>query len=156
MKDFFKKYVLGFVLGALIFGPLSYVTATTIAARNITYNGANTNSSLTDVQAAIEQLYNMSETKPLITFIVNGTTYQAEQGMTWNTYISSSYNTLPFRLSVSLNGAEDVVCLENMSCLPEVTDKNSLIINNKTYTYDSRCIDTCMSGPSVEPGPGIK
>jgi hypothetical protein len=61
MKDFIKKYAIGFILGAIIFGPLSYVTAATIAARNITYNGANTNASLTNAQDAIEELYNRSE-----------------------------------------------------------------------------------------------
>jgi hypothetical protein len=64
MKEFLKNYFFGFVLGALIFGPLSYVTATTIAARNITYNGTNTNVSLTNVQDAIEELYRMNLPKP--------------------------------------------------------------------------------------------
>ena len=74
MIEFIKKYGIGFLLSAIIFGPLGYVTATTIAARNITYNGANTNSSLTDVQAAIEELYSLSE-KPVpqsITIVVDG------------------------------------------------------------------------------------
>ena len=73
MKDFIKKYVLGFTLGAIIFGPLSYVTATTIAARNITYNGSNTNANLTNVQDAIERLYYMSE--PHINLVIENVSY---------------------------------------------------------------------------------
>ena len=91
MKEFLKKYFFGFILAAVVVGPFSYVTATTIAARNITYNGTNTNSSLTDVQAAIEELYDLSE--PKISFTIDGVTYKANVGMTWAEWIMSSFNT---------------------------------------------------------------
>ena len=100
MIEFIKKYGIGFLLSAIIMLPLSYVTATTIAARNITYNGANTNASLTNVQDAIEELYTMSEAKPIITFTIDGNTYQAEEGMTWGKWISSNYNTIGFKVGL--------------------------------------------------------
>lgn len=90
MLNFIKKYGLGFIIGAIIFGPLSYVTATTISARNVYYDGTNTNSSLTDVQAAIEQLYDKEK---YISFTIDGVTYQAERGMKWSDWTNSSYNT---------------------------------------------------------------
>ncbi len=39
-----------------------------------------------------------------ITFTVNGTTYTAEEGMTWAQFVSSSYNTNGFNIQNTING----------------------------------------------------
>lgn len=39
-----------------------------------------------------------------ITFTVDGTTYTAEEGMTWEQFVSSSYNTNGFKILTNING----------------------------------------------------
>ena len=44
------------------------------------------------------------EGETTITFTVNGTTYTAEEGMTWAQFVSSSYNTNGFNIQNTING----------------------------------------------------
>lgn len=46
----------------------------------------------------------------LITFTINGTSYQAEEGMTWGEWVNSSYNTGGFVINT---GYENTIATDN-------------------------------------------
>lgn len=73
-----------------------------------------------------------------ISFTVNGQTFTAVEGMTWNEFINSSYNT---NYEFSIFGGTQIAYI-NRYILYEVDDVDSLIINGKSYySYDMCCFD---------------
>lgn len=145
---FIKNYALGFILAAVFVGPFSYVTATTIAARNITYNGTNTNSSLTDVQTAIETLYTMSEGKPLISFTVDGVSYQAEEGMTWDEFINNSKYSLSQFTLLDDQAAKNGKRIYQSNQITCACSDNTIIENHNYFACGGNCEPcNCGNGP---------
>ena len=140
MIEFIKKYGIGFLLSAIIMLPLSYVAATTISARNVYYDGTNTNSSLTDVQAAIEKLYIMSEAKPLISFTIDSITYQAEEGMDWNEWVNSEYNTSGFTILDKVYLMDGSTMYYVVGTYYDCDTGYPIIISNNAYTLNTQKI----------------
>ena len=140
MIEFIKKYGIGFLLSAIIFGPLGYVTATTIAARNITYNGANTNVNLTNVQDAIEELYNMAD--PLIQLNFNSCSNSAGGS-------TPSFNPKTVRVGQEMG---ELPTMENFST--SCTPKPGRICMNTYYYFvgwytESNCSGTMITSSTV-------
>lgn len=74
----------------------------------------------------------------LISFTINGTAYQAEDGMTWHEWVSSAYNTGGFysdgAASYSYVRAQNgqTISFNNAS------EKSlNVIVNERAYTYDA-------------------
>ena len=69
--------------------------------------------------------------KPLISFTIDGTSYQAEEGMTWAEWIDSASNTIGLYLSDSADGV-----YWDWYCLFDATDavKASDVIEAEAYT----------------------
>ncbi len=70
--------------------------------------------------------------KPLISFTIEGKTYQAEDGMTWGEWVESDYNTSTYALSGSIvyNGHGSWVQLNGQSC-----SGTDFIIDGATYVH---------------------
>lgn len=69
----------------------------------------------------------------LISFTIDGTTYQAADGMTWEEWMSSAYNVdgyVSFSNSVGTSDHQRVVMYDNYTAAPLPTDE---IIANKVY-----------------------
>lgn len=71
----------------------------------------------------------------LISFTINGTTYQAEEGMTWGEWCNSSYNTYGYVKSssseyISANVGHDYVAFSD-----SLVESDDVIINNRNYTH---------------------
>lgn len=58
-----KKLIIGFILGAIMFTSLGVCAATILSSREITYDNINSKLSSTNVQDAIDELYNKSKLK---------------------------------------------------------------------------------------------
>ena len=58
IKIFFKKNILGIIIGGLIFGTAGVYAATYFPSYNVTYDNTESGLSSTDVQGAIDELYN--------------------------------------------------------------------------------------------------
>ena len=79
---------------------------------------------------------NQSETPTLISFTIDGTSYQAEEGMTWESWIASHYNNgnvIQNGTYVEGNGggSQNAIHLEGSIICQQKTD---VIIANATYT----------------------
>lgn len=74
----------------------------------------------------------------LINFTINGTAYQAEEGMTWQQWVNSSYNTYGCTIEGSSvkgkgnNGSPTYIYINQNSSLTLVSSTDS-IIKNATY-----------------------
>ena len=55
--QFFKKNILGIIIGGVIFGSLGVCAATYFPSNNVTYENKNSGLKSTDVQGAIDELY---------------------------------------------------------------------------------------------------
>ena len=62
IKIFFKKNILGIIIGGLIFGTAGVYAATYFPSYNVTYDNTESGLSSTDVQGAIDELYNECKT----------------------------------------------------------------------------------------------
>ena len=62
IKNFFKKNILGIIIGGLIFGTAGVYAATYFPSYNVTYDNTESGLSSTDVQGAIDELYNECKT----------------------------------------------------------------------------------------------
>ena len=74
--------------------------------------------------------------KPKINFIVNGITYEAENGMTWEDWVNSEYNTGTFSIDGNyIYGAiYSHTIVYNRDTYQNV-NKNDTIISGGTYAY---------------------
>jgi len=98
-------------------GILSYATN---AATD--YNKAVANES-TQLGEYVNFLKNEINPVKIITFTIAGTSYQAEEGMTWIQWVSSSYNTM----NITCNSSEST---------PELYEKDG-VFTMIAYYYDS-------------------
>lgn len=80
--------------------------------------------------------------KSLISFTVDGVTYQAEEGMTWIEFCGSKYNYHPsygkhyFTYGVFSNPeSQNYVKFATNTCTVTDVDPYDVIINGKTYPY---------------------
>ena len=66
----------------------------------------------------------------MISFNIAGTSYQAEEGMTWSEWTESSYNTDGY---VVVGGYTDIVN-SNFTRLVDGASANNIIVNGTSYT----------------------
>ena len=59
VKDFLKQYLVGFILGILSVGVVNVIAATYFPSNQTTYDNTNSGLSSTNVQGAIDELYNV-------------------------------------------------------------------------------------------------
>ena len=62
IKKFIKNNIFGFILGALIFGTGGVLAATYCASSEVSYDNTESGMQSTDVQAAIDELYELANT----------------------------------------------------------------------------------------------
>lgn len=76
--------------------------------------------------------------KPKINFIVNGITYEAENGMTWEDWVNSEYNTGSFTISGNYvyGRVYTHTIVYNRDTYQNV-NKNDTIISGGIYAYDN-------------------
>lgn len=75
--------------------------------------------------------------KPLIAFTIAGTSYQAEEGMTWGEFVSSKYNTNGIKIDSAGNVLSSVgqkIATAQYSGAQKSTD---IIVANKSYIIQS-------------------
>lgn len=70
-----------------------------------------------------------------ITFTVSGTSYQAEEGMTWGEWVDSEYNTGGFIVKSSLISKEGDYKNIHTSRSYSPVSSTDVIIENHTYYY---------------------
>ena len=58
-KVFFRKYLIGFILGILTGGCISVIAATYFPSGDVTYDNSVSGLESTNVQGAIDELYNV-------------------------------------------------------------------------------------------------
>lgn len=94
-----KKYIIGFIMGAIICGSITTV-ALTIASKDVSYDNTNSDSENTNVQGVIDELYeriNSIQTFPeTVTFNLRASTSQTYSGGQ-----SIAYLTIPFPKSLT-------------------------------------------------------
>lgn len=77
----------------------------------------------------------------LISFTIAGTSYQAEDGMTWEEWVSSSYNTAGFVVkngyTYQSSSSAYHICL-NSTDIPATAE----IVANASYTLENQPIDS--------------
>jgi hypothetical protein len=74
--------------------------------------------------------------KPKINFIVNGITYEAENGMTWEDWVNSEYNTGTFSIGGNyIYGATFTHTIVYNRATYQDVNKNDTIISGGTYAY---------------------
>lgn len=105
IKDFLKKrskaqiFIFGLIVGLIIMGTSVYAVIY-YQSSEVSYNNSSSGSSATNVQGALDDLYNKcnSTGKFVVNYVnTSGTVitrynYSYEPGMTWNQFISSTYN----------------------------------------------------------------
>ena len=64
IKTLFKNPIFTFILGAVIFGTISTIYAASLAtAENVSYTSSDTSWSVTNLKAALDDLYSKVESK---------------------------------------------------------------------------------------------
>ena len=59
IKDFAKRYLTGFILGACLFSIVGSYAAVTFASNEVTYNNSSSGLNTTNVKSAIDELYKL-------------------------------------------------------------------------------------------------
>lgn len=73
-----------------------------------------------------------ADTPPLISFTIAGTTYQAEEGMTWQQWVASSYNTDGYYVSgTNINSKNGKVYVDENLTRPVLS--TDVIISGQRY-----------------------
>ena len=65
IKEFFKKNILGIIIGGVIFGSLGVCAASYFPSNNVSYDNKTSGLKSTDVQGAIDELYSACKTPPI-------------------------------------------------------------------------------------------
>lgn len=99
-----KKYILGIITGILISGTTVYA-ATVISAANVSYSNTTSSLSSTNVQEAIDELYNKANLQKNKNNKIYFDLYEP------TTSSSTDYKTLNENLFVALNGMQKSVCI---------------------------------------------
>lgn len=100
--------------------------------RTITFDGPVTDASLL---AWLQANATKQGGATLINFTINGTSYQAEQGMTWQQWVDSSYNTGGFTVlgTAIRNGTDYLYTSSNM----QLVYTSDTVISGGAYTFAS-------------------
>ena len=64
IKEFSKKYLVGFIIGSILFGTLGVYAVTYFPGLNTTYDNSDSGMTSTNVQDAIDELYGVCTTPP--------------------------------------------------------------------------------------------
>ena len=83
-------------------------------------------------QTNTKRLYAKIKAKNLINFIIDGISYQAEEGMTWEDWVNSSYNTNGFYILDLVRFADDSPVCEHSSGSAPV-NSSEIIISDGVY-----------------------
>ena len=59
IKEFSKRYLIGFVIGIFVFGIVGVSAVTYFPSNQTTYDNSTSGMAATDVQGAIDELYNV-------------------------------------------------------------------------------------------------
>ena len=98
--------------------------------QSVTYNG-------TDYTKLVVDGTSYPPLPVIISFTIDGTSYQAEEGMTWAEWVASSYNTGGFEIiSGRVINSSGYIAYEDQSVNIAVS-KNTIIIANRSYVYGS-------------------
>ena len=133
MKKFVKnniKLILGFILGAIIFGGIGTVVAVTLLASNISYTPSDTTWNVNNVKEAIDELY--SKKKPLLI------SYIGKNSILGNTTMTYTFNEDVELGMIILSASNDI---SDPSWY--ITDIQSLssgsyrLIDNSTISYST-------------------
>lgn len=118
---------------ALMFGSIEvYFNGTWAnqAYRTITFDGT---------QHVSQDFYEWFTANAAFAFTIKGTTYYAEDGMTWGEWVESEYNTDGYVVDdygyIRLVGGTGNYSVQDSSTKPVVL--SDIIIANETYDYDS-------------------
>lgn len=84
---------------------------------------------LGDIQSALDAILGSGVT--LITFTIEGTSYQAEEGMTWQQWVDSSYNTGGW----NINSHSEVSNSTYTGFVNNVNSQDVIIANNNYTIY---------------------
>lgn len=77
----------------------------------------------------------MRGSNELITFTISGTEYQAEEGMTWEGWVNSSYNPGDYTIEnnqVEHSESGHIVCRTS-----EAVDSTEVIVKDEAYVHKS-------------------
>ena len=129
IKKFIKNNIFGFILGALIFGTGGVLAATYCASSEVSYDNTESGMQSTDVQAAIDELYELANTvqiggTKLPTSSENGGIYIDEYGniryygKNPNNYVS--FNNETWRIIGVVDGR--IKLIRNAILTPVTTD----------------------------------
>ena len=58
IKEFLKRYLIGFILGAILFGSISVKAMSEFYSNDVTYDNKKSGLTSTNVKSAIDELYN--------------------------------------------------------------------------------------------------
>ena len=86
-------------------------------------------------------IYNLAHNgNKLITFTIDGTTYQAIDGMTWEQWINSKYNTIRLTYAISPGGSKLVATTNDFYGLTNGT--GSVLLKNNSPSISNGYWDT--------------
>ena len=127
-KDFFKKNLIGFILGILSAGAVSVIAATYFPSNNVTYDNGTSGLSSTNVQGAIDELYKtckgiISVGGKDIETVTSGDGLYADEyedgkytykGVNPNNYVTFNNETAGWRI-ISINSDGTIKIMRNRS-----------------------------------------
>ena len=143
IKKFIKNNIFGFILGALIFGTGGVLAATYCASSEVSYDNTESGMQSTDVQAAIDELYELANTvqiggTKLPTSSENGGIYIDEYGniryygKNPNNYVS--FNNETWRIIGVVDGK--IKLIRNAILTPVTTDKGVTIGTSSGFYWN--------------------
>lgn len=59
IKNFSKKYLIGFIISGILFASISVYAVVTFPSNDVTYDNSSSGLSSTNVKEAIDELYNL-------------------------------------------------------------------------------------------------
>ena len=106
MKKILKKIgkiisnnILGFIIGAIVFGSVGVYAATTIASSIVTYDNSTSGGSSTNVQGAVDELYNLANTSHCASVSGNTVTFKVGD------YVRMTPTSTSYTTDTSMTGA---------------------------------------------------
>lgn len=86
-----------------------------------------------DINSILESIRNGRVGVTMISFTINGITYQAQEGMTWEDFCNSEYNNGRFRI----NSSSNIINVGDSSAIVMSVTPDDIIISNYAYNiYD--------------------
>ena len=117
-------------------GAIGYLYDTIPELQKFTITGIDTTDS--NYQAVKEWIIRNAVKEGNITFTIDGTTYQAEEGMTWQEWVDSEYNTGAFYVGNSVGWQHVIVNGETGTNSDGITGNKAVMYStNVVYSYDT-------------------